>query len=125
VVTVNVHVIGSTRRPLGPLVSKGLWRFDLFQDFDLCAVMIPPLRTWGDDLPRWAEWVFANLKKIYCAPEKSIHAEGFRHLSRYSWPGNLRELTKELTRGLLFDPGDSLRFEHLHPADSHTRPNGI
>jgi two-component system, NtrC family, response regulator AtoC len=113
-IPIDVRIIAATNQNLKGLVAKGQFREDLFHRLDLFRVYIPPLRERGDDILRLAQSLMEQLQRKHRLPGKSIHAEGRRRLLSYPWPGNVRELSHELERGLVFEDGEELRFEHLH-----------
>lgn len=89
---------------------------DLAQRLDLFCVVVPPLRTWGEDIDVWAQTRLERLKGEYGGSAKSIHPDGLAALRGHPWPGNLPELDNELIRALVFETGKELRFEHLRGA---------
>ena len=70
---------------------------------------VPPLRDRRDDIPLLVHY-FANEyarrmgKQIESIPNETMDA-----LSRYSWPGNIRELQNLMERATLLSTGPSLR----------------
>ena len=70
---------------------------------------VPPLRDRRDDIPLLVHY-FANKyarrmgKQIESIPNETMDA-----LSRYSWPGNIRELQNLMERAALLSTGPSLR----------------
>jgi DNA-binding NtrC family response regulator len=88
----------------------------------LFRVAIPPLRERGDDILKLAETLLDRLQRKHRLCNKTIDPDGRKRLLNYPWPGNVRELSHELERGLVFEEGDALRFEHLHPPERLTQP---
>ena len=112
-VPVDVRVIAATLRDLKPLVASGQFREDLFHRLDLYRVQIPPLRERGEDLIALAERLMERLARRHRVPPKKITAEGRRRLLAHPWLGNVRELSHEIERAIVFDESQELRFANL------------
>jgi transcriptional regulator of acetoin/glycerol metabolism len=89
---VDIGLVCASHHPLRQLVSRGMFRADLFFRLSGMTVVLPPLRERSD-----FEWVVRRMlaeegrrKSICVAPES------FRLLRGYSWPGNLRQLRNVL-----------------------------
>lgn len=86
-------IVGSCE-PLGELVSRGELRQDLYYRLSVLLLEIPPLRQRLADLPELVkDWLASKGRQ-----ELGISAAALRHLGRYAWPGNLRELEREVSR---------------------------
>jgi DNA-binding NtrC family response regulator len=116
-IPIDVRIIAATNQNLKALVGKGLFREDLLHRLDLFRVSIPPLRDRGEDILRLADTILERLRRKHRLPERLIHAEGRKRLLAYRWAGNVRELSHELERALVFEEGDELQFEQLRPAN--------
>jgi DNA-binding NtrC family response regulator len=123
-IPIDVRIIAATNQNLKTLVSKGLFREDLFHRLDLFRVSIVPLRERGDDILRLAQNLMAGLERKHRLPGKTIHPDGRKRLLSYPWPGNVRELSHELERALVFEEGEELRFDQLQaaPYGTHSSP---
>jgi DNA-binding NtrC family response regulator len=115
-IPIDVRIVAATNQNLKALVVKGLFREDLLHRLDLFRVSITPLRERGDDILRLAQSLMERLERKHRLPSKVIHPDGKRKLLNYPWPGNVRELSHELERALVFEEGEELRFEQLHPS---------
>jgi DNA-binding NtrC family response regulator len=122
-IPIDVRIIAATNQNLKTLVSKGLFREDLYHRLDLFRVAIPPLRERGDDILVLARKLMEGLGRKHRLPSKTIHAEGRKRLLAYLWPGNVRELSHELERALVFSEDEELRFEHLPAASPVAQPS--
>lgn len=89
------RVIGSTAFSLAELVAKGAFRRELLLRLETWAVQLPPLRNRKSDVPLIAA---AFLKKKGYGG--SLSPESLNYLMAYSWPGNIRELEKILSRAI-------------------------
>src|SRR6266480_2695315 len=108
-VHVNVRLVAATNRDLAQMAGNGGFRTDLYYRLNVFPIDVPPLRDRRDDIPLLVRY-FANKyarrmgKQIESIPNETMDA-----LSRYSWPGNIRELQNLMERAALLSTGPSLR----------------
>jgi two-component system NtrC family response regulator len=111
----DVRVISATNVHLGDRVREGRFREDLL--FRLCdeTVEMPPLRDRGDDVLLLARhFLRAASPRAATAPALSREAEAA--LLACSWPGNVRQLQKEMRRAAVLAAGRAVSLEDLSPA---------
>ena len=111
--SVDVRIIAATNNDLRQLVANGQFREDLFHRLDLFRLMMPPLRSRGEDILHLAEQMVERLCRRYRMPKKRISPDGRQRLLSHAWPGNVRELAHELERAIVFEEGDELHLEQL------------
>jgi PAS domain S-box-containing protein len=106
---VDVRVLAATHANLTQMVAEKKFRSDLYYRLNVFPVVVPPLRERREDVPLLIRH-FANKyarrvgKKIDSIPKETMDA-----LSRYSWPGNIRELQNLMERAVLLSTGSPLR----------------
>ena len=116
---VNVRVIAATNRDLEQLSKSGQYRPDLYYRLNVFPIHLPPLREREGDIPLLVQYFVrkfaANLgKKIEKIPERMMSA-----LTRYQWPGNIRELEHVIERAVILSEGSELEpIEWLTPSSS-------
>jgi two-component system, NtrC family, response regulator AlgB len=103
----DVRLIAATSRDLDASVAAGEFREDLLFRLNVVELVLPPLRDRADRLAL-AEHLLAFFSK-----QVSKRIEGFttgarEALSRYTWPGNLRELRNAMERAAIFATGTVL-----------------
>jgi DNA-binding NtrC family response regulator len=115
-IPVDVRLITASKLDLEQLVSRNLFRADLFYRINVCPVGIPPLRERREDVPLLAEHFLCRF-----APHKrlTVTSEAAEALSHYDWPGNVRELRNVMQRVALFAEGE------IRPADLPPEIAGI
>jgi len=109
-VRVNVRVVAATNQDLEQLVTKKLFRADLFYRLNVIPICLPPLRERVQDIPLLTEFFVAKFAARLNKPIHSIPDEVIEVLKAYDWPGNIRELQNVLERAVLFSPGSVLRL---------------
>jgi len=105
----DFRLICATNRDLVPLVKSGEFREDLFYRINVFPIHVPPLRQLKQDLPD----LLRHLLKQLGHPEVRIEPRALKKLTRYDWPGNIREVRNVLERALLLSRGGIIREEHL------------
>jgi PAS domain S-box-containing protein len=106
---VDVRVLAATHASLTQMVSERKFRSDLFYRLNVFPIVVPALRDRREDIPLLVRH-FANKyarrmgRKIESIPKETMDA-----LSRYKWPGNIRELQNLMERSVLLSMGSSLR----------------
>jgi two-component system, NtrC family, response regulator AlgB len=108
----DVRLIAATNRDLDAAVAAGQFRDDLLFRLNVVEVALPPLRDRSDRL------VLAEHLLAFFARRMGKRIEGFTDeaseaLSRYSWPGNLRELRNAMERAAIFAAGPALDVSDL------------
>jgi len=121
IVPVDVRILSSTYKDLSREVRMGKFRMDLYFRLAVLILHIPPLRERPEDIPGLVQ----DLLHRYSRASKTISAAMLQQLSRYHWPGNIRELDSLIKRyvilldkaqsddGLLSGLLEDLRKSHL------------
>lgn len=112
-VPVNVRIIAATNKDLQDLVSRGLFRLDLY--FRLCAftIPLPPLRERASDIPLLVSHLLPSLCLRRGMPVPDMDDQALALLQDYHWPGNVRELQNTLDRAIHLVTDGVIRPEHL------------
>ena len=91
---VDVRVVSATNADLNRMVKDGTFREDLFYRINVIETEVRPLRERTGDI---ADLVAHFYRRRGSAPP-DIDAGARTLMTRYSWPGNIRELENELER---------------------------
>lgn len=110
---VDVRIIAATSRDLKVAVAEREFREDLYHRLAVLRLEAPPLREWGEDIPRLAEFLLERFCARHRIPRRQITAAGLGRLRAHQWPGNVRELGHEIERALVFEHVGALDFPHL------------
>jgi transcriptional regulator with GAF, ATPase, and Fis domain len=88
--SIDVRIVAATSRDMSTLVNTGQFRKDLYYRLRCLHMTLPPLRQRGDD---WQLIVDEYLERLTTsrASRKVFSEDALRTLSRYHWPGNVRE----------------------------------
>jgi formate hydrogenlyase transcriptional activator len=109
-VRVNVRVVAATNQDLAQLVTKRLFRADLFYRLNVIPICLPPLRERVQDILPLTEFFVTKFAAYLNKPIDLIPDEVIALLQAHDWPGNIRELQNFIERAVLFSPGSVLRL---------------
>jgi len=112
-VNVNVRVVAASNRDLKDAVDKGLMRDDLYFRLNVVTLSLPPLRERREDIPLLAYYMLRKYSTIIGHDVKEITPEALQRLVEYDFPGNIRELSNFIERGVALSSGPELGIEHL------------
>jgi transcriptional regulator with GAF, ATPase, and Fis domain len=110
IVRINVRLVAASNQDLAQLVTKKLFRADLFYRLNVIPLCLPPLRERVQDIPLLAEFFVAKFSSRFNKTIDSIPGEAMEVLKAHDWPGNIRELQNFIERAVLFSPGSVLRL---------------
>src|ERR1039457_5278078 len=114
-IRVDVRVLAATNRDLRAMVSKGLFREDLFYRMSTITVELPPLRKRGADIELLARHFVGMLNERY-GSSKVLGEGALDALRGHSWPGNVRELVHAVEAAVVVCEGEAILAEHLPPS---------
>lgn len=116
-VHVDVRVICATQRNLVELVQKGLFREDLYYRLNVLTLNLPPLRDRPQDIVPLTELFVARFADEQGLPRPKLAHDLTQLLSRYNWPGNVRQLKNAIYRALTQLEGYELRAQDIQLPD--------
>ena len=106
---VDVRVVAATNADLSKLVAQRAFRSDLFYRLNVFPITIPALRERPEDVPLLVRYFVQKFARRQNKVVEYVPAEAMDALTRYSWPGNIRELENLIERAVLLSPGKDLR----------------
>lgn len=101
-VSTSLRLIAGVGADLRNQVAEGRFRADLYYALAVGEVAIPPLRARRGDVAMLAQAMLADVAAAHGKPVRGFEAAALEFLENYDWPGNLRELSNEVTRMLIF-----------------------
>jgi formate hydrogenlyase transcriptional activator len=103
-----VRVIAATNQDLWSMVQEKKFRADLYYRLNVFPITLPPLRERGDDIPLLIEHFVEKFAGRQGKWIERIPDEVMEALTRYSWPGNIRELQNVIERAVIMTTGSEL-----------------
>jgi two-component system response regulator GlrR len=102
--SIDVRVIAATNRSLRAEVTAQRFRSDLYYRLAVVQVKLPPLRERLADLPILVDHVLVALGATDRPIAMSLRSQEFlERLTRYRWPGNVRQLRNYIERCVALD----------------------
>lgn len=95
---VDVRILSATHQDLAALVESRRFRQDLFYRLNVIELKMPPLRECREDIGRISNAILARLAAQSGSPPARLSPAALEALSRYGFPGNIRELENVLER---------------------------
>ena len=103
-ISYDASIISASNRNLRDLVEIGLFRQDLFYRLFAVEIVIPPLRERREDIAAltvaFVQDVCHQFDKTLCGVSKELISV----FERYPWPGNVRQLRREVERVVALTP---------------------
>ncbi|NDP47339.1 MAG: sigma-54-dependent Fis family transcriptional regulator [Sulfuriferula multivorans] len=112
-IKVDVRVVAASNRDLKAAVEAGQMRNDLYFRLNVVTLTLPPLRERRDDIPLLAYYLLRKYATMMDRNVQEITPEAMQRLADYDYPGNVRELSNFIERGVALAQGESLGIEHL------------
>jgi formate hydrogenlyase transcriptional activator len=126
----DARLIAATNRDLDQFVAEGKFRSDLYYRLNVFPVRVPALRERPEDIPLLVRHFVQQFSRSLGKAIDAIPAETMTALTRYPWPGNIRELQNVIERAVILTNGSvlSVHIDDLRapgpPAAPLSTPNG-
>ena len=112
-INIDVRVIAASNRDLKSEVDEGHMRNDLYFRLNVVTLTLPSLRERRDDIPLLAYYFLRKFSTMMERDVQEISTEAMRRLVDYDYPGNIRELSNFIERGVALTQGKTLDIQHL------------
>jgi len=109
----NVRIAAATNKDLHSLVSKGLFREDLFFRLSVLTISVPPLRDRGDDIFLLAHSFADKFAAELDRPVIKFSDRTLQAFRNYAWPGNVRELENTIQRLVIMAEDETIDVPDL------------
>jgi two-component system nitrogen regulation response regulator NtrX len=106
-VQVDVRVMSSTSRAIGPEIEAGRMREDLFHRLNVVPLRVPGLAERREDIPLLIEHYLERLAAASGLARRTLAADAMATLQVQPWPGNVRQLRNVVERILILAAGDA------------------
>ena len=111
--SVHVRILSATHKDLTAEVERGTFRQDLFYRINVIELRVPSLRERAEDIPVLAEDLLSRVADDYQVPKPRLSSEAISELSKYHFPGNVRELANILERAVTLCENDIIMPDNL------------
>ncbi len=107
----DARLIAATNRDLETMVSEQRFRSDLFFRLNVFPVHVPPLRERHGDIPLLVRHFTQQFSRRMNRVIETVPSAAMDALSRYHWPGNIRELQNVIERAVIISTGPTLNID--------------
>lgn len=112
-ITVDVRLLVASNEDLAALTEQGRFRRDLYYRLNVFPVSLPPLRERREDILPLAENFLTDYAARYASPARRFSPDTLNLLTRYEWPGNIRELENIVQRAVILCREEQIEKAHL------------
>ena len=106
----DARLIAATNRDLREMVEQQKFREDLFYRLNVFPIYVPALRERSEDIPLLVNHFVQRFARRMNRTIETIPAEAMATLTRYAWPGNIRELQNLIERAVIVSHGPVLQI---------------
>jgi two-component system response regulator PilR (NtrC family) len=113
----DVRFIAATNKNLEAEIIAGRFREDLYYRLNVINIRIPPLRERTEDIPLLAHYFLEKFSRQQNKDVRKLSTYALDILTRYHFPGNVRELENIIERSVALEQSNIILPESLHLAD--------
>ena len=110
---IDLRIVAATNRDLRGLVADGKLREDLFYRLSMIEVKLPRLADRREDLPLLQRHFLDRFAARYKKPALTLSRRAQAMISRYTWPGNIRELENVIGYACMMTESDTIDLRDL------------
>ncbi len=107
-IKIDVRLIAASNRDLAKMVAEKEFRADLFYRLKVFPIQSPPLRERIDDIPILVRHFVSLHSRRMGKTIENISEATMAALTKWKWPGNIRELENFLERAVILTRGSTL-----------------
>jgi formate hydrogenlyase transcriptional activator len=104
----DARLIAATNCDLKMMVDDRKFRSDLYYRLNVFPIRVPPLRERAEDIPLLVRHFVTQFSERNNRMIDTILSETMEALTRYHWPGNIRELQNVIERAVIITKGATL-----------------
>jgi formate hydrogenlyase transcriptional activator len=104
----DARLVAATNRDLSAAVEERQFRADLYYRLNVFPITVPPLRDRREDVPLLVRYFVQQYARRMNRRITTIPSETLQALTRYHWPGNIRELQNFIERAVILTRGTTL-----------------
>ncbi len=112
-IRVNARVLAASSHDMEAEVAAKHFREDLFYRLNVITLRVPPLRERREDILPLAEWMLKSASLRNRRARLALSPGAMAAISKYHWPGNLRELRNSIERAALLARGEMIQPDDL------------
>jgi len=110
---VDVRIMAASNKDLEKEIQEGRFREDLYFRLNVVSIHIPPLRERKVDIPLLAAHFLERYSETMNKALRGFSPAVMDLLTRYPWPGNIRELENTIERAVVVADEERILSRHL------------
>jgi len=114
-VQVDVRLLAATNQDIHEAARNGQFREDLYYRLNVFAIHLPPLRERREDVSPIAVYMLERAASDLGKKFKGVTDAAIAFLTRYDWPGNIRELANCMERAAVIAESEWIDVGDLPP----------
>ena len=122
---IDVRVVAATNQDLDQLVAAGRFRSDLYYRLNVILIRIPDLCERSEDIPLLAAHFVDRLNRRMGRKIEAVSDQALAGLTRYAFPGNVRELENVLEHAFIVSAGPQIQLGDLPPRTHVHEPAAV
>ncbi|HNY84746.1 MAG TPA: sigma-54 dependent transcriptional regulator, partial [Anaerolineaceae bacterium] len=115
-IKVDVQIIAASNRNLKEMIAAGQFREDLYYRLKVVDLSLPSLAERAEDIPDLVGYLVRKFNRSMGLNITDVSPAALEVLKKYSWPGNIRELSNTIERAIMFCDDPMIDVMHL-PSD--------
>lgn len=112
-IDLDIRIIAATNKNLEDLVAQGRFREDLFYRLNVVNIRLPRLADRRDDIPLLITHFIEKFNLAFGKEIVRVAPQAMDLLSRYDYPGNVRELENIIQRAVALAESEEIRIVDL------------
>lgn len=123
-IAVDIRLVTATNENLEEAIGRGSFRTDLFHRINEFTLRVPELREQREDILLYADFFLDQANRELGRQIVGFDAAASAALTRFDWPGNLRQLRNAVMCATLLAPGEFITPAEL-PAEIVANPDAL
>lgn len=119
-IKVDVRLVAASNVDFHERMGEGQFREDLFYRLNVIPINLPTLLERIEDIPLLAQFFIERYRKKFNKPTEEITKEALEVLSRYPWPGNIREFENLIARIIALSNSKNITVDDI-PIEYHLK----
>jgi len=112
-VSIDVRIMAATSKNLEVEAEANRFRSDLYYRLNVISLTLPSLADRTEDIPELAQSYVDHFRAKMGCHVMGVRPDALRALTRYPWPGNLREFINSIERAVIMTVEDEIRVDDL------------
>ena len=112
-IPIDTKIISATNHDIRAMIADKTFREDLYYRLNTVHIHLPSLQKREGDVDLLLDYFLEYFRKSYNNKQLHMSPEALELLHKWSWPGNIRELSHVVERAALTTEDGTITPEHL------------